>query len=138
MAKAAKMEIRYQFKPVNEAAYEAVQEARELWMDTAQTTAQQKVDDFAATRGYNLSIGVGKERLGFQSARIFAAATSEKWGDDPWWVRFFEYGTVAIPAMPFMGPAARKANKVFVAYMGVELEGKIRRKSAGRWKKAIL
>jgi hypothetical protein len=138
MAKAAKMEIRYQFKPVKEAAFEAVQEARALWIETAKTTAQSKVDDFAATRGYNLSIGIGGEPLGYQSARIWAGAISEKWGDDPWWVRFFEYGTIAIPAMPFMGPAARKANKEFVAYMGTALEGKIRRKSAGRWKKATL
>lgn len=126
------MTIQSNFPAVKRAAWETVQEARELWLEVGQETAQDKVDSQASTRGYNLSIGIGKERLGFQSARIFTTAHSEKWGDDPWWTRFYEYGTVYIPAMPFIRPAARKANKAFVAKMGAQLEGKIRRKAAVR------
>ena len=129
------MEIRYQFKPVAEAAWETVQEAREVWKEVAQHSAQYNLDNKAATRGYNLSIGIGAESLGFQSARIFAGAHSERWGEDPWWTRFFEYGTVAIPAMPFMRPGAKKGNKAFLGVMGSRLEGNIRKKS-GRWKTA--
>lgn len=125
---ANKMTIESHFKAVREAAYETVQEARQVWMEVGQETAQGKVDSQAATRGYNLSIGIGKEAIGFQSARIFTTVHSEKWGDDPWWTRFFEYGTASIPAMPFIRPGARKANKAFLAVMGDRLEGKIRRR----------
>ena len=128
----SKMTVKYEFKPVKEAGWEAVQEAREIWMEIGQNEAQQKVDQQAATRGFNLSIGIGKERIGHQSARIYSTAHSEKWGDDPWWTRFFEYGTVTIPAMPFIRPGARKANKAFVTAMGTQLESKIRRKSFRR------
>ena len=50
----------------------------------------------------------------------------------PFFLRFFEFGSANIPAMPFLRPAARKANKVFVDYMGEELDGKIRRKARVR------
>jgi len=121
------MVIRYEFKPVKEAAYAAVQEARELWIAEARTTARQKLESGAATHGYALSASVEGERIGFQSARIYTVAHSSKWGDDPWWLKFFEYGAVQIQAMPFMRPAARKANKAFVARLGSDLEGKIRK-----------
>ena len=123
-----RMTITSEFKAVKEAGYEAVQEARELWLEVAAETAQSKANDQAATRGYALQVGIDKERLGFQSARISAVTHSEKWGDDPWFLRFFEYGTVQLQAMPFMRPASRKANKAFVSYLGSHLEGKIRRK----------
>lgn len=133
MAK-TRMTLRSEFPAVKKAAWETVREAREVWLEVAQSTAQSKVEDQAATRGYELQVGIGKERLGKQSARIFAAASSSKWGDDPWFLRFFEYGSVQIPAMPFMRPASRKANRAFVAAMGDDLEGKIRRRTGGRRK----
>lgn len=126
------MTVQSNFKAVKKAGWETVREARELWLEVGQETAQSKVDDQAATRGYNLKVGIGKERLGFQSARIFTTAHSEKWGDDPFFLRFFEYGSVQIPAMPFIRPAARKANKAFVGAMGDKLEGKIRRRASVR------
>ena len=126
------MSIRYEFKDVKKAGWETVQEAREVWLNSGAQEAEQRASNQAATRGYNLQVGIDKERLGFQSARISAVTHTQKWGDDPWILRFFEYGTVQIPAMPFMRPAARKANKLFVAYMGRALEGNIRRKSYRR------
>lgn len=134
MAK-SRMTLRSEFPAVKEAAWETVKEAREVWLDVAQSTAQSKVEDQAATRGYELQVGIEKERLGNQSARIFATTYSSKWGNDPWFLRFYEYGAVHIPAMPFMRPASRKANKAFVERMGDDLEGKIRRRTGGRRKK---
>ena len=121
--------IRSEFPAVKRAGYEAVQEARELWLATGKQTAEAKAEQQAATRGYALQVGVDTERIGHQSARISAVTHTEKWGDDPWILRFFEYGTAFIPAMPFMRPGARKANKAFVAALGTQLEGKIRRKA---------
>lgn len=126
------MTIRSDFPAVKRAAWETVQEARELWLETGQETGEKKAADQAATRGYALQVGIDKERLGFQSARISAVTHTSKWGDDPWILRFFEYGTVRIPAMPFMRPAARKANKTFVVHLGSQLEGKIRRRASVR------
>jgi len=126
------MRIESNFQAVKKAGWETVQEAREVWLETAQSTAEQKVESQAATRGYALQVGIEKERVGFQSARIFTTAFSERWGDDPFYLRFFEYGSAQIPAMPFIRPAARKANKAFVAAMGSQLEGKIRRRASVR------
>jgi HK97 gp10 family phage protein len=131
MAK-SKMTIQSNFPAVKKAGWETVQEAREVWLEEAQSTAEQKFESQASSRGYALQVGIEKERIGFQSARIFAVAHSERWGDDPFYLRFFEYGSVQIPAMPFIRPAARKANKAFVSTMGSHLEGKIRRKASVR------
>lgn len=121
------MEIRYEFKPLEDIAKDTIDEARELWMEVGQETAESRANQQASSRGYALQVGVGKERLGFQSARIWATTHSEKWGDDPWFLRFFEYGTTYIPAMPFMRPGAKKANKAWLAFFGPAFEGKIRK-----------
>lgn len=120
--------IRSEFPAVKKAGYETVQAAREIWKQVGAETAEEKASTQAATRGYALQVGVGSENIGFQSARIFPTTHTSTWGDDPWILRFFEYGTVFIPAMPFMRPAARKANKAFTTAMGTLLEGKIRRR----------
>jgi HK97 gp10 family phage protein len=122
--------IQHQFPAVKEAAWETVQAAREEWRKVGKEVAEEKVQNQAATRGYALQAGIDTENIGHQSARFFAVTHSSKWGNDPWFLRFFEYGTVHIQAMPFMRPAARKANKKFVEVMGDQLEGKIRRKVA--------
>lgn len=126
------MTIQSSFPAVKKAAWETVQIARERWLDVAEDTAQSRVEDQAATRGYELQVGIEGERIGFQSARIFAATHSSRWGNDPWFLRFFEYGAVHIAAMPFMRPAARKANREFVSVMGADLEGRIRRRTGRR------
>ena len=130
-----RVKIEGSFKAVKEAGWETAREAREIWLRTAEETAQHKVSDQAASRGYELQVGIEGERLGHQSARVFADTHSSKWGNDPWFLRFFEYGSVTIPAMPFMRPAARKANKAFVAAMGDHLEGNIRKRSRVRRRK---
>lgn len=124
--------IRSEFPAVKKAAWETVAAAREVWKHVGEETAEDKAASQAATRGYALQVGVGSENIGHQSARIFPVTHSSRWGDDPWFLRFFEYGTVNIQPMPFMRPAARVANKAFVAAMGTQLEGKIRRRASVR------
>jgi hypothetical protein len=126
---AGKLTIRHEFPAVKKAAWETVQQAREVWLETAAEEAEKRAASQAATRGYALQIGIDKERLGFQSARIAAVTHTERWGDDPWFLRLFEYGTVYIQAMPFIRPGARKGNKAFLAIMGTQLEGKIKRRT---------
>jgi hypothetical protein len=131
MAK-SRMKIESNFPAVKRAGWESVQEAREVWLELGASEAESKAESQASTRGYALQVGIDKERIGHQSARISAFTHTERWGDDPWILRFFEYGTVNIRPMPFMRPAARKANKAFVAHLGTHLEGKIRRKASVR------
>ncbi len=131
MAK-SRMTIQSNFPAVKKAAWDTVSEARDKWIDVGKDAAQDKATDQAATRGYDLQVGIEGERLGHQSARIFAATHTSRWGNDPWILRFFEYGAVQIPAMPFMRPGARKGNKAFVEHMGDKLEGKIRRRAGVR------
>ena len=118
-----------EFPAAHKAAWETVQAARERWLAVGADTAEEKAQSGAGTHGYNLQVGIAKERLGHQSARIHAVTHSSKWGDDPWFLRFFEYGSVNIQAMPFMRPAERKAKKAFLEVMGSQMEGKIRRKT---------
>jgi hypothetical protein len=129
MATKPRVKMEYSFPAVKEAAWETVREARAEWMEIAKETAESKANDQAATRGYALQVGVDSETIGNQSARIFATTVTDRWGQDPWFFRFFEYGAVHIQAMPFMRPAARKANKAFVAKMGDDLDGNIRKRS---------
>jgi len=130
MAKRVVIESR--FPAVKAAAYETVALARQAWIDQGTDTANERLQSQAATRGYALSAVIEGEPIGHQSARIFVAAHSSKWGTDPWFMRFFEYGTAYIPAMPFIRPAARKANKTFVQVMGDDLDGRIRRRASVR------
>jgi len=123
--------IQNNFPAVKEAAHELVQEARLAWIETGKQVSNKRFQNGAATRGYALQGVIEGETIGFQSARIYIVGHSEKWGDDPWFFRFFEYGTVYITAMPFIRPGARAANKVFMAMMGTQLDRKIRMKSRG-------
>ena len=123
--------LRSEFPAVKKAAWEVVNEAREVWLQVGANTAEETASSKAASAGYSLQVGIDKEKVGHQSARISAVTHSSKWGDDPWFLRFFEYGTVHIQAMPFMRPAERKAKKAFLGVMGSQLEGTIRRRTGG-------
>ena len=123
-----RLNIQNEFPAVKRAAWDLVSEARDQWIRTGQSEGEATAAAKAATRGYALQVGIAGEKLGHQSARIIPTTHTSKWGDDPFFLRFFEYGTVYIPAMPFLRPAARKANKQFVNTLGDQLEGRIRRK----------
>jgi HK97 gp10 family phage protein len=128
----SRIRIVNRFPAAREAAYETVQFARELALREGKDVANAKIASGAARRSYEDlgdSLHVEEEKIGFQSGKIYVTAHSEQWGDDPFWARFFEYGTTFISAMPFMRPGSRAMRKTFIGVMGKDFEGFIRRRS---------
>lgn len=122
MAK-SRMRLESRFPAVKDAAHDAVRHARDLALNVGEGEAEKRLERLDDSRGYELPIDVGQEKTGFQSGRIFY---------DPWYGRFFEYGTATIPAGPFMRPAHRKMRKAFLESMGDDFPGFIRRKARVR------
>lgn len=96
------------FPAAKKAAWENVQVARKMALDAGEAEAEKKLERIDDSRGYELPINIEQEYLGHQSGRIYY---------EPWWGRLFEYGTVRIPAAPFMRPAHRRMRKVFLGEM---------------------
>jgi HK97 gp10 family phage protein len=120
-----KIRMESRFPAVKKAAYEVVQKARDEALIEGQEETQKRIEKGAASRGYDLDpFVVEKENIGHQSGRIFVP--SEKW-----YYRFFEFGTVYIPAMTFMRPAHRKMRKKFKDVMGDDFEKFVRRRVHG-------
>lgn len=119
----SKMKLESRFPAAKEAAHDAVRHARDLALNAGELEAEKRLERIDDTRGYELPIDIGQENIGFQSGRIFY---------EPWWGKFFEYGTVRIPAAPFMRPAHRRMRKVFVTAMGGDFDGFVRRKARVR------
>lgn len=119
----ARVKLESRFPAVKAAAHDAVREARDLALNTGESEAEKRLERIDDSRGYELPIDIQQEKTGFQSGRIYY---------EPWYGRFFEYGTVRIPAGPFMRPAHRKMRKVFVEKMGEDFEGWVRRKARVR------
>lgn len=117
---ASKTKLISRFPAAKAAAHDVVRHARDLALNVGEGEAEKRLERIDDTRGYNLPIDIGQEKTGFQSGRIFY---------DPWYGRFFEYGTVNIQAAPFMRPAYRKMRKVFIAEMGANFEGWIKRRA---------
>lgn len=118
---ANKIKIVSRFPAVKEAAYETVQQARELALAAGKETAIRKVQGLNDSRGYNLPEDeIGSETIGFQSGRVFVG---------PWFMRFFEYGTVYLPAFPMIRPASRVMRKIFLAEMEGNLQKFISRRA---------
>jgi len=111
------------FPAAKKAAWETAQHARELALNMGEAEAEKRLERIDDTHGWELPIDVGQENIGHQSGRIFY---------EPWYGRFFEYGTTRIPASPFMRPAHRKMRKVYLAAMGGELQRFINRKARVR------
>jgi HK97 gp10 family phage protein len=119
---ASKVRLESRFPAVKKAAYEVVQKARDEALDEGEQTANQRIERGNASRGYNLPADVEQENIGHQSGRIFYEHFYGKW---------FEYGTVFIPAMTFMRPAHRKMRKKFQDVMGDDFEKFVRRRVHG-------
>lgn len=119
----ARLRIESRFPAVKQAAYEAVRAARDNALNVGEGEAERRLERIDDTKGYDLPIDVGQETLGHQSGRIFY---------EPWYGRFFEYGTVFIDATPFMRPASRKMRKRFIDDMAGDFEGWVRRKTRMR------
>lgn len=118
-----RVKIESRFPAVKKAAHELANHARDVWKDVGEDTAEKYLERIDDTRGYELPIDIQSERVGFQSARFFY---------DPFYGRWFEYGTVRLPASPFMRPASRKARKAYVALMADDFEGWIRQRAGMR------
>ena len=91
------------------AAHATVRHARDMALNAGEAEAEKRLERIDDTRGYELPIDIGQATLGHQSGKIFY---------DQWYGRFFEYGTVHIPAASFMRPAHRRMRKVFKEEMG--------------------
>ena len=96
-----RIKVESRFPAVKRAAWETVQSARALALDAGEEVANRKVEKVNDERGYNLPKDtIGQEKIGFQSGKVFIG------GKDEFWWRFFEYGTVHIPASPMIRPAS--------------------------------
>jgi hypothetical protein len=112
------------FPEVKDSMRDAIRTASTLALNVGEGEAEKRLERIDDTRGYELPIDVGQDRdsdgLG---GKIYYA---------PWYGRFFEYGTVRIPAASFMRPANRKMRKAFLATMPDTFEGFVKRRARVR------
>jgi hypothetical protein len=128
---AGKLIVESRFPQVKKAAQDTMQRAQKVWSQVGVEEAERLAASQAANRGYdNLDISVEVVQGRGNTLALTPTADSLKWGDDPWWIRFFEYGTVFIPAMPFLRPAASRANKAYGLTVLNDLEKNIRKKAS--------
>jgi hypothetical protein len=118
-----RMKLESRFPAVKVAAHDAVRRSRDLALNAGEGEAEKRLERIDDDRGYELPIDVKQENIGFQSGRIYY---------EPFYGKWFEYGTVRIPAAPFMRPAHRKMRKVFKDTMADDFEGFVRRKARVR------
>lgn len=123
MATKNRVVIRSNFSAVKRAAKDAMGDAIQKATDEMEAEAEKRLERANDARGWNLPTEIEQEKTGFQSGLIRYPE---------WYGRFFEYGTVHLPASPFMRPAHRKMRKRFVDEMGDNFEGWIRRKAGMR------
>lgn len=119
---APKMKLVSNFPAVKKASHDAIKNARDLAINAAEGEAEKRLERVDDTRGYELPIDIKQEHQGLGGKIEYA----------PWYGRFFEYGTVYIPASPFMRPAHRKMRKVFKDTMADDFEGFVRKKARVR------
>ena len=101
--------VRSNFLVAAAAGRVAVRDAVGKAVDAGQKRADERARQQASSRGYNLhELEIEKEHQG-EKGRIWT---------DPWWARFFEYGTVHISAMPFIRPGSRQMRKVLKQELG--------------------
>lgn len=117
-----RMRLESRFQEVKKAARDAKREAIRLAVNVGEGEAEKRLERIDDTRGYELPIDV-KSETGDDEGKIVY---------EPWYGRFFEYGTVRIPAASFMRPAHRKMRKVFVAELGDNFEGWVKRRARVR------
>jgi HK97 gp10 family phage protein len=125
MAGKPKVRLESRFPAAKAAAHALVRHSRDLALNAGEAEAEKRLERIDDTRGYDLPIDVEQETIGHQSGRIYY---------EPWYGRFFEYGTVRISAAPFMRPAHRRMRKVFIEEMGGNFQGWLSRRAfARRW-----
>jgi HK97 gp10 family phage protein len=110
------------FAEVKDAAADTVDRAVRLALNVGEGEAEKRLERIDDTRGYELPIDIVQQKWRKGGKIIY----------EPWYGRFFEYGTVRIPAGPFMRPAHRKMRKVFVGVLGDQFEGFVKRRARTR------
>jgi HK97 gp10 family phage protein len=120
MAAKSRIILRSNFPEAKRAMAGAVGAARDKALDVGEDEAETKLERLNDSRGYNLPTDIEQETQGEQSGRIIYPF---------FFGRFFEYGTVYIPASSFMRPAHRKMKKAFVDELGDQAPKWIRRKA---------
>jgi HK97 gp10 family phage protein len=109
---------------VKDSMHDAVRVAVELALNTGEGDAEKRLERIDDTRGYELPIDIGQDKSDAgMTGKIFY---------EPWYGRFFEFGTPTIPAASFMRPANRKMRKQFLGTMGPTFEGFVKRRARVR------
>jgi len=118
----SKFKLVSNFPEAKRAAREITQLAVAQAVLDGENTANDRLAKADVEQGYDLPVDVQKE-VGHMDGKITY---------DHWWGRFFEYGTVYIPATSFMRPGHRRMRKTFTAIMGTQFEGWIRKRAGVR------
>jgi HK97 gp10 family phage protein len=100
---ANKVKLQSNFLAARSAGRSAISELIEQGTEAIQETAQQRLEKAAGRRGYDLSADDITKEVSGMDGRIEY---------EPWYGRYFEFGTVTIQAMPFMRPGHRAGRKV--------------------------
>ena len=112
--------INNRFKHVTGQAIDGTRDAVNKAIDAGEAEAKSRLSRGESQRGYALNTlydSIKSEKTGTLQGRVKAG------GDEAWWGRFFEFGTVHIAPIPFMRPASRKMRKVFKDEMGDIFKG---------------
>jgi HK97 gp10 family phage protein len=109
---------------VKDSMHDAVRVAVDLALNVGEGESEKRLERIDDTRGYELPIDIGQDKFGSgMGGRIFY---------EPWYGRFFEFGTARIPAASFMRPANRRMRKAFLATMPDTFEGFVKRRARVR------
>jgi hypothetical protein len=109
---------------VKDSMHDAVRVATELALNVGEGEAEKRLERVNDQRGYELEIDIGQDKS--------ASGMTGKIFYEPFYGKWFEYGTVRIPAASFMRPAHRKMRKTFLATMPDTFEGFVKRRARVR------
>lgn len=118
------MTVESNFSLVPEAMDEVIRQGADKWLDTTETYAKSNLARQEARRDYNLNdmyAAIHGERDGLSGAVVKAG---------PWYSFYFEFGTLKIEPMPYLRPAKRKGDKVFIDHCKDNSEQVIRRRAS--------
>jgi hypothetical protein len=122
--------VKANFKKAAKAGDEIVAKAVAEAIKEGEKTAKNRIELNSAGRGYNLDSSLVQSEVSTAVGSFsgFMNTSGRIWVEDFWW-RFFEYGTLYIPAMPFLRPAAGRAGHVFTRIVTDNLPKEIEAKA---------